>query len=184
MKIVPHNSQSPRRGKRSEAVILFYVAGQIFAIASSAVHEIRSTDSLSSAASEVEVSEVPKVGHLLRRGHKHYYVVDACAHFHMAAARPTLVLVLRNSRVAVLVEQIERMETITQLLALPPSFSGPERHWYRGLAILETEIVPVVDPLGFLSQEEIALLDAKLNARIAATGSVADHKEAQGAFTR
>lgn len=160
MKIVPSGFQSPRQHGRTEEVILFVVAGHTFAIAASAIDEIRSTDSLLSATSDIVPRDIPKVLHRLRRGRKWYYVVNACAHFDLPASRPTLVLVLRYSCVAVLVDQIDRIETISRLMVIPPSFSGRERVWYRGLALIDDNVVPVLNPDGFLAKNELAQLGA------------------------
>lgn len=186
MKIVSSELQSSRRHSRAEPVILFVVAEQTFAIAASAIHEIRSTDSISAAASEIAVKDMPQVRHRLRRGRKLYYVVNACAHFGLPASRPTLVLVLRNSRVAVLVDQIDRMETMSRLTALPQSFSGPERAWYRGLTLVGESVVPVLNPSGFLTQQEIVQLDAfgDSTANPAQSEAASFQNEAQGAALR
>ena len=127
MKIVPSGVQSPRQHGRTEEVILFAVSGHAFAIAASAIDEIRSTDSFSSATSEIALKGIPKVLHRVWRGRKWYYVVNACTHFDLPTSRPTLVLFLRHSCVAVLVDQIDRIETISRLMVIPPSFSGPEQ---------------------------------------------------------
>jgi chemotaxis signal transduction protein len=160
MKIVPSGFRSPRQLGRTEEVILFAVAGHTFAIAASAIDEIRSTDSFSSATSEIALKAIPKVLHRLRRGRKWYYVVNACAHFDLPVSRPTLVLVLRHSHVAVLVDQIDRIETISRLMVIPQSFSGAERAWYRGLTLIDDDVVPVLNPDGFLTRDELAQLDA------------------------
>jgi chemotaxis signal transduction protein len=160
MKIVSSGFQSPRQHGRTEEVILFVVAGHTFAIAASAIEEIRSTDGFSAATSEIVLRNIPKVLHRLRRGRKWYYVVNACAHFDLPVSRPTLILVLRHSCVAVLVDAIDRMETISRLMVIPRSFSGPERVWYRGLTLIDDNVVPVVNPDGFLTQNELGRLDA------------------------
>jgi len=186
MKTISTEIRSSRRHARAEPVILFVVAKQTFAIAASAIHEIRSTDSLSSAASEIVVKDLPQVRHRLRRGRKFYYVVNACAHFGMPPSRPTLVLVLRNSRVAVLVDQIDRMETMSRLTALPQSFSGPERAWYRGLTLVGESVVPVLNPSGLLTEQELAQLDASGDSMANPVQSVAPsvQNEAQGVALR
>jgi hypothetical protein len=61
-----------------------------------------------------------------------------------------------------LIDGIEKMATMTRLQALPLSFCHEERRWYRGLTALDQSVVPVVRPEGFLSPEELALLDAAL----------------------
>jgi hypothetical protein len=51
------------------------------------------------------------------------------------------------------------MTTMTRLQALPQAFCNEERTWYRGVTALEQNVVPVVNPEGFLTPEEIALLE-------------------------
>jgi chemotaxis signal transduction protein len=160
MKIASHDKAKPRRGKRSEQVILFNAGHRTFAIAAESVQEIRSTDSLGSAAVEMEQAEVAKVKHLVERGGRNYFIVNACTHFGLRITRPTLVLILRQIRAAVLVDGIERMEELATIHALPKAFRGPERDWYRGLAYLEDTVIPVVNPSGFLTHAEFERLDA------------------------
>jgi chemotaxis signal transduction protein len=147
------------RGRRPEQVILFLVSGQTFAIAADAVKEIRSTDSLAGAAKELENSEIPKVRHAIERGHRLCYVVNGCVHFHLPVSRPSLALLLRQFRVAFLVDSVDRIAEIPAVYALPLAFSGEERSWYRGLAYIEDHVVPVVQPGGFLTRDEFEQLD-------------------------
>lgn len=156
----PKAAVAGRTARRSEQVILFTVGGHIFAIAADSVAEIRSTDSLAGAAVELSNSNVPKVRHIAQRGRFSYFVVKASLHFGLAATRPTLVFILRETRIAVLVDTIDRMAAISKLCALPQAFCGDERNWYRGLALIDDSVVPVVDPAGFLSLKEIEMLDA------------------------
>lgn len=160
MKIAPSEPRQGRRSSRSEPVILFSITGQPFAINASAIQEIRTTDSISAAASEVSVAGIAKVRHRLRRGRKTFHVVNGYLHFALPASRPAQVIVLRNQRIAVLVDSIDRMETMTLLMALPPGFCGPERSWYRGITLIAEDVVPVVNPAGFLTEHEMAQLDA------------------------
>jgi chemotaxis signal transduction protein len=160
MKIASHDKVKPRRGKRSEQVILFNAGHRTFAIAAESVQEIRSTDSLGGAAVEMEQAEVSKVKHLVERAGRNYFIVNACVHFGLRVTRPTLVLILRQIRAAVLVDGIERMEELTTIHALPKAFRGPEREWYRGLAYVEDTVIPVVNPSGFLTAAEFGRLDA------------------------
>lgn len=148
-----------RKLRRTEQLILFTVGAHRLAIAASAVQEIRSTDSLAGASAKLSQTELPKVQHIIHRGKRSYYVVHSGNHFQLPATHPTLVLVLRQARVAVLVDGIDRMATISRLYTLPRAFAGEERHWYRGLALIEDRVVPVVDPSGFLSEEEVQRLD-------------------------
>jgi chemotaxis signal transduction protein len=180
VKIAPSESRAGRRSSRSEPVILFSIAGQVFAINANAIQEIRTTDSISAAATDVSASGISKVRHRLRRGHKNYNVVNGCAHFGLPASRPTQVVVLRNHQIAVLVDSIDRMETMTFLMALPPGFGGPERLWYRGITLVAQNVVPVVNPAGFLTEQEIAQLDAAAGADAAdASAAVMNHESAE-----
>jgi chemotaxis signal transduction protein len=160
MKIAPSEPRQGRRSSRSEPVILFSIADQTFAINANAIQEIRTTDSISAAASEVSVAGIAKVRHRLQRGRKTFHVVNGCVHFGLPTSRPAQVIVLRNQRIAVLVDSIDRMETMKLLMALPPGFCGPERSWYRGMTLIAENVVPVVSPSGFLTERELAQLDA------------------------
>jgi len=159
MKFATPDAAKPRRVRHSEAMILFCIANQTFAIAADAVQEIRSTDSLGGSAIEIEQAELPKVRHLVERARRTYYVVSGCAHFGLRVTRPTLVLILRQIRAAVLVDSIERMAEVSKIHPLPRGFEGEERKWYRGLTYLEDRVIPVIHPGGFLTVEEFARLD-------------------------
>jgi chemotaxis signal transduction protein len=161
MKIAAQEPTKSRRTRRSEAVILFTVANQLFAIAADSVQEIRSTDSLG-AAMEIEQQEIAKVRHTIERNHRTYFVVNACVHFGLRIARPTLVLILRQVRVAVLVDKIERMTEVSAIHSLPHAFVGAECQWYRGLAYIEDQVIPVINPLGFLTGNEFQRLDGSM----------------------
>lgn len=167
MKIASQDAAKPRGWHAAEAVILFGIGNQTFAITAEAVQEIRSTDSLAGAAVEIAQAEVPKVRHLVERGHRTYYVVSGCAHFGLRITRPTLVLILRQIRAAVLVDSIERMAEIPKVYPLPYGFQGEERRWYRGLIYLEDRVIPVIHPAGFLTPEEFGRLDGAAKAALA-----------------
>jgi chemotaxis signal transduction protein len=154
-----HDAARIHRSRRPEQVILFLVSHQTFAIAADAVKEIRSTDSLAGAAIEFESPEVPKVRHVIERGHRTVYVLNGCAHFHLPVTRPALALVIRQFRVAFLVDSVERIAEIPAVYTLPLAFSGEERTWYRGLAYIEDRVIPVVQPAGFLTREQFEQLD-------------------------
>lgn len=146
-------------GRRPEQVIFFIISNQAFAIAADSVKEIRSTDGLAGAVAECESPEIPKVHHFIERTNQPYYVVNGCEHFHLAVTRPSLALVLRQFRVALLVDSVERIGEIPAVYPLPLAFSGEERIWYRGLAYVEDRITPVIQPAGFLSREQLDHLD-------------------------
>jgi chemotaxis signal transduction protein len=174
MKAVNEPNVTPRRSRHPERIILFFVSNQMFAIAAEAVQEIRSTDSLAGAANEIESPELPKVRHTIERGRHTYYVVNACLHFGLPVTRPTLVLILRQFRVVVLVDRIDRMAEISAVYPLPAAFAGDERRWYRGLAYLDDMVIPVINPAGFLAADEFQRLDRTAKAAAA-------HRELEGA---
>ncbi|HXW55643.1 MAG TPA: hypothetical protein VEJ67_07855 [Candidatus Cybelea sp.] len=155
-----------RRDRRPEQMILFSIARQAFLIAAEAVKEIRSTDGLAGVVVEFENSQIPKVRHLIPSGPRGRYVVSGCTHFHLPATRPTLALMLRQFRAAVLVDSVERMAEVPAVYPLPLAFSGEERIWYRGLAYLDEHIIPVVQPGGFLTREEFDRLGAAAPATL------------------
>ena len=147
---------------RSEQIILFRIGEQLFALSSSSVQEVRSADSLSGGASEVSAPGIDKVRQFVRRGPNTLFLVSGAAHFGLSAPDGILAFVLRNTRTALLVDSIEKMTAMTRLQALPLSFCHEERQWYRGITALDQTVVPVVRPEGFLSDEELIMLDAAL----------------------
>lgn len=153
---------------RSEQVILFRVSGLLFAVSSASVQEVRSVDSLAGVSTEIDQPSLRKVSHVLHRGDKSLYVVNSALHFGLPSASAGLVFVLRKTRTALLVESMERMATMTRLQALPLAYCQDERQWYRGLTALDQTVIPVVNPEGFLTPEEFALLDATVLPQLAA----------------
>jgi len=145
---------------RTEQIILFRASNQLFAISSASVQEVRSVDSLAGAAVEISEPGLDKVRHAIRRGERNLYVVNAPLHFGLQPTPAALVFLLRKSRVALLVDGIEKMTTMTRLQALPATFCHEERNWYRGLTVLDQNVIPVVNPAGFLTAEELSMLDA------------------------
>jgi chemotaxis signal transduction protein len=69
---------------------------------------------------------------------------------------------LRGSAAAVLVDHTDRIIEIGAVHALPRAFQGEERQWYRGLAMIDERVVPVVDPAAFMSKSEHAVLQAAI----------------------
>lgn len=147
---------------RTEQIILFRISGQVFAVSSASVQEVRSVDSLAGVSAEINQPAIRKVRHVLQRGDKSLYVVNTAIHFGLPASSAGLVFVLRKTRTAMLVDAMDRMATMTRLQALPLSYCHEERLWYRGLTALDQSVIPVVNPEGFLTPEEFALLDASL----------------------
>jgi len=152
---------------RTEQIILFRSSTQIFAISSGSVQEVRSVDSLAGSAAELSDSSVKKVRHVLRRTARTLYVVNSALHFGLRPSPAALIFLLRRSRAALLVDGIEKMTTMTRLQALPPAYCNEERLWYRGLTVLDQNVIPVVNPLGFLTNEELLQLDAIANPVVA-----------------
>jgi chemotaxis signal transduction protein len=144
---------------RTEQIILFRVSGQLFAVSSGSVQEVRSVDSLAGSAAEITAPGLKKVRHIVRRGEKSLFVVNAALHFGLPVTAGLLVFVLRRTRTALLIDGIEKMTTMTRLQALPQAYCNEERIWYRGVTALEQNVIPVVNPEGFLTSEELALLE-------------------------
>jgi chemotaxis signal transduction protein len=144
---------------RTEQIILFRASNQVFAISSASVQEVRSVDSLAGAAVEINETTLGKVRHAIHRGDCNLYVVNAPLHFGLRPTPSALIFLLRKSRIALLVDGIEKMTAMTRLQALPGAFCNEERIWYRGLTVLDQNVIPVVNPSGFLTTEEISLLD-------------------------
>jgi len=144
---------------RTEQIILFRCSSQVFAISSAAVQEVRSVDSLAGSPQEITEPTLPKVRHMFRRGERNLYVVNAAIHFGLRSSPSALLFLLRKSRTALLIDGIEKMTTMTRLQALPASFCHEERLWYRGLTVLDQTVFPVVSTGGFLTAEEVFLLD-------------------------
>jgi chemotaxis signal transduction protein len=149
----------PRDNRRREQIAVFSIAQYSFVISAASIQEIRSTDSLGGTIVELDRPVLRKVRHIVERDSRYYYVVSGYEHFHLSQSRPTTVLILRNAPVAVLVDKIEEMAEMRVLLSLPQSFCGEERTWYRGLTVLDRKVLPVANPLGFLTAVELQRLE-------------------------
>ena len=159
---MPPTAPSKPASLREEQIILFRIGEQLFALSSSSVKEVRSAESLSGGATEIDAPGLDKVRQFVRRGNNTLFLVNAATHFGLSAPEGILAFVLRNTRTALLVDSIEKMTSMTRLQALPLSFCHEERQWYRGLTALDQTVVPVVRPEGFLSDDELTILDAAL----------------------
>ena len=154
-----NSSLTPRDSRPREQVVMFSIAEYSFVISASSVQEIRSTDSLGGIVVELDRPVLRKVRHIVERDARSYYVVSGYEHFHLPLSRPTSVLILRDVPVAVLVDRIEEMAEMRVLVGLPRSFRGEERVWYRGLTVLGRKVLPVADPRGFLTVDELRRLE-------------------------
>jgi hypothetical protein len=168
-----HTSVTPRDARPREQVVMFSIAEYSFVISASSVQEIRSTDSLGGNVVDLDRPVLRKVRHIVERDSRSYYVVSGYEHFHLPLCRPTSVLILRTVPVAVLVDRIEEMAEMRVLLGLPRSFRGEERVWYRGLTVLGRKVLPVADPRGFLTVEELRRLEEQNPGLLQTAGHVA-----------
>jgi chemotaxis signal transduction protein len=161
-----HNSVStPGNNRTTEQIVVFSIGEFTFAISAAAVQEIRNTDSLGGMVMELESVVVPKVRHIIERDSRSYYVVSGFDHFHLPQSRPTTLLILSKTPAAILVDRIEEMAEMRAIAALPRSFHGEERVWYRGLTVLDGKVVPVVDAKGFLTADELRKLEQQTAER-------------------
>src|SRR5436305_1103426 len=94
---------------------------------------------------------------------RQYFVVDASAQLLMLPSRASRVLMLRDSCVAVAVDSIDRIAEISAIHPLPHAFLGEERGWYRGVALIQDAVIPVVNAESFLSASDIKQLQAAVS---------------------
>ena len=149
----------PRPG---EAAILFAIGDYSFLIAADEVEEIRDMHGMVSVATATMRTSVAKIKSTVEKAGLTYFVVDGSSHFQLMPSRPTRLMMLRNHPVAVTVESIDRMTEIGKVLPLPRTFTGPERSWYRGLAITNDKVVPVVNGTAFLTAAEQVIARAAI----------------------
>lgn len=143
-----------------EPVILFAAGDYTFACPAAAVDEIRALDGLEPVSVGFAQSRLSRVKFTLRRDGKTYYIVDANLHFRIPASRAARLVLLRDARVGVLVDSIDRMAEIAAVHPLPRAFRGEERQWFSGLAMIGDNVVPVVNPAAFLTKAELAVAEA------------------------
>lgn len=150
------------RTRHGEAAILFAVGQFKFAIAASEVDEIRDMHGLMPASLGNAPLAVRKVSYLLRRDRRTYHVVDASQHFHLSPSNVSRIMVLRGGLVALTADSIDKMTELTGIAPLPRAFQGDERKWYRGVALIDNAVVPVVNSNSVLSDVEVELVRATL----------------------
>lgn len=153
--------QRKRRGNR-EDVILFAVGPHTFAIGAKAVEKIENMEELRPIKFSAAVPKLTKVKHTLQRD-KTYFVVDASTHLLMLPSHAARVLLLRGSSVAVAVDSIDRIAEISAIHPLPHAFIGEERGWYRGVALIQDAVIPVVNAEAFLSAGDLKLVQAAVS---------------------
>ena len=145
-----------------EDVIVFAVGGYKLAIAAGAVKEIRGMEDLHPFTLGGISAQIAKLKYTLERNGTTYFVVDAAQHFRLPVSNASRVMVLRNMPTGVLVDSTDRIMEIAALHALPTAFTQEERGWYRGLAVVNGQVVPVVNHNAFLNRAELETLRAGL----------------------
>ena len=111
----------------AEPVILFTAGGMRFAVAASEVAEIRD------AAERVAF-----------HGSKGIEAIDFAMRVGLSAGRLEHFVVLKPGNCSLGVSEVERMTTLPRVAPLPGLFRGAERQWYRGLLLLENDVVPLL----------------------------------------
>lgn len=145
-----------------EDVIVFAVGGFKLAIAAGVVKEIRGMEDLHAFTLGGISAQIAKLKYTLERNGTTYFVVDAAQHFQLPESHGSRVMVLRNVPTGVLVDSTDRIMEISSLHALPRAFTHEERGWYRGLAVVNGAVVPVVNHNAFLNRTELEILRAGL----------------------
>jgi chemotaxis signal transduction protein len=141
---------------------MFAVGGFRFAIAAGAVKEIRGMEGLQAFTLGGISAQIAKLNYTLERAGTTYFVIDAAKHFGLPPSQPSRVMILRNAPTAVLVDATDRIMEISALHALPRAFTHEERTWYRGLAVVNGAVVPVVNHNAFLNKADLDVLRAGL----------------------
>jgi chemotaxis signal transduction protein len=160
--VKPLKQLRPRPQAAREDVIVFVVGGYKLAIAACAVKEIRGMDDLHPFKLGGISTPIAKLKYTLDRNGATYFVIDAAEHFRLPASNTSRVMVLRNVPTGVLVDSTDRIMEILALHALPPAFTHEERGWYRGLAVVNGLVVPVVNHNAFLNRPELEIVRAGL----------------------
>lgn len=142
-----------------EQVILFAAGNYSFACPAAAVEEIRALDGLQPVSVGFAQSRLSRVKFTLERDGKTYFIVDANLHFRIAPSKHVRLLVLRDARVGVLVDSVDRMAEIAAVHPLPRAFRGDERQWFSGLAVIGDNVIPVVNPAAILTKAELAVAE-------------------------
>jgi hypothetical protein len=119
----PSVSKTPTAGP----VILFTAGGVRFAVEAGEVQEVRDGD------------ERTLLGKL-----KGTAAIDFALQVGLGEGILERLLVLKPGECALGVRDVERMADFPRVVPLPGVFRGAERQWYRGLLLLENEVVPLV----------------------------------------
>ena len=112
-------------------MILFTAGGVRFAVEASEVEEIRDGEERGCGMPQTEGFRADRFRPAGRAGSR----------------KPGALLVLKpgeGARRTLGVTEVERMTSLPKVVPLPGLFRGAERQWYRGLLLLENEVVPLV----------------------------------------
>src|SRR5260370_33646578 len=104
---------------KTEQIILFRVSGQLFAVSSASIQEVRGVDSLSGAATEISAPGLRKVRQVLRRGDRSLFIVNSAMHFGLHAAAGALLVVMRKTLTARVIHAAGNRTTIENSQSLP-----------------------------------------------------------------
>src|SRR5258708_20176225 len=96
---------------RTEQIILFRVSGQIFAISSASVQEVRSVDNIAGMARDLPEIHLKKVRHSIPRGDRTLYIVNAALHFGLQPQPASLAFFLRRTRPALPIPSFQKTTT-------------------------------------------------------------------------
>jgi hypothetical protein len=108
-------------------VILFTAGGMRFAVEASEVEEIRDRD---------ERTAIRKL--------KGPESIDFALQVGLGAGILERFVVLKPGECSLGVTEVERMTSLPKVVPLPGLFRGVERQWYRGLLVLENDVIPLV----------------------------------------
>lgn len=158
----PAREKAPPARPQGLPAILFSVRQFVFAIAASAVAEIQ----VPSQVGSPEKCQCGAIISSLVRDGRRYWVVDANRHFQIARTQSKRILLFSEMPVALKVDSILRMTTLPKILPLPHAFHGDERNWYLGLAVLDEQAVPLVNPASLLVPEKLVELQSHIDATV------------------
>jgi len=129
---------NPPHSRRGEPVVIFRLGSHRFVIASAEVEEVR----------DLHHGDLPLA--IAARGNgRQIPVIAADRIFGVQSAKLEQLLVLKVRRVAVAIGRIEGMAELREIVELPRGFRGQERSWYRGLGLVQQQIMPVVNAAMF-----------------------------------
>jgi hypothetical protein len=122
-------SPAPAAAPAAGPVIFFTAGGVRFAVEAAHVEEIRQHEERAAST------------RLRARGPQ---PIDFAFEVGLGPGQIERFVVLKPGERALGVTDVERMSIQPKLVALPPVFCGAERQWYRGLLLLDNDVIPLV----------------------------------------